>query len=396
MHMLIVGGGLMGPAAAAEALRDTATTTVTVADISRANLDACAKRLAGVADASKLRLEEVDVRNVEAAHRILADADAVISALPWTVARGLIEAAAHRGAPVVDLARVPDAEWADERERLSSARGLVVLGCGVEPGLTEILARHLAEQLDEVHEVHIKCGGVPERPTGPLGYKIVFGGRSLPLKEIDGFAVEDGKLVAVRRYSDAEPVTFGGVGDLEAWHEGFMPWLLDLPCMAGLRRGSQKTIRWPGYAAKATFLKEAGLLRTDLVEVDGVRVAPKRLLDTLLEPAARMTDSDRDVTLLRVDVIGRADNRARTLRAEMVDRHDGVFTSMARTTAFTAAIVARLAGAGRLARPPRSPANPEQVVTGAAFDELLAALSTAGVHIQIREMPANQAQTGSG
>ena len=386
MHILVLGGGLMGPAAAAEALRDPATTSVTVADISQSSLEACVARLAREPRAERLRIEVADVRDASAINRLLVRVDAVISALPWAVARGVMEAAAQRGAPVIDLARVPDAEWANAQARLSSTRSLVVLGCGVEPGLTEILARHLAEQLDEVDEVHIKCGGVPEHPSGPLGYKIVFGGRSLPLKPSDGYAVENGKLAFVPRYSGVEPVAFDGLGELEAWHEGFMPWLLDLKCMTNLRRGTQKTIRWPGYAAKATFLKEAGLLNAEPIEVDGVRVSPKRVLDAVLEPAVRMSDADRDITLLRVDVVGRSGGRPRALRAEMVDRHDGVFTSMARTTAFTASIVARLAAAGRLARPPRSPATPEQVVVGAAFDELIAALAASGVHIEIREM----------
>ena len=386
MHILVLGGGLMGPAAAAEALRDPATSSVTVADISQSSLDACMARIAGEPRAERLRIEVADVRDASAIDRLLVRADAVISALPWAVARGVMEAAAQRGAPVIDLARVPDAEWASAQARLSSARSLVVLGCGVEPGLTEILARHLAEQLDEVDEVHIKCGGVPEHPTGPLGYKIVFGGRSLPLKPADGYAVENGKLASVPRYSGVELVAFDGLGELEAWHEGFMPWLLDLKCMTNLKRGTQKTIRWPGYAAKAAFLKEAGLLNDEPIEVDGVRVSPKRVLDTVLEPAVRMTDADRDITLLRVDVVGCSGERPRALRAEMIDRHDGVFTSMARTTAFTAAIVARLAAAGRLPQPPRSPATPEQVVVGAAFDELIAALAASGVRIEIREM----------
>ena len=386
MHILVLGGGLMGPAAAAEALRDPATSSVTVADISQSSLDACMARIAGEPRAERLRIEVADVRDASAINRLLVRVDAVISALPWAVARGVMEAAAQRGAPVIDLARVPDAEWASAQARLSSARSLVVLGCGVEPGLTEILARHLAEQLDQVDEVHIKCGGVPEHPTGPLGYKIVFGGRSLPLKPADGYAVENGKLASVPRYSGVEPVAFDGLGELEAWHEGFMPWLLDLKCMTNLKRGTQKTIRWPGYAAKATFLKDAGLLNAEPIEVDGVRVSPKRVLDAVLGPAVRMSDADRDITLLRVDVVGRSGERPRALRAEMVDRHDGVFTSMARTTAFTASIVARLAAAGRLARPPRSPATPEQVVVGAAFDELIAALAASGVRIEIREM----------
>ena len=97
-------------------------------------------------------------------------------------------------------------------------------------------------------------------PPPPLGYKIVFGGQQLPLRETDAHLVENGQLRAVARYSGTEAITFSGVGECEAWHEGFMPWLLDLPVFKNLKAGTQKTVRWPGYAAKVTTLKEMGLL----------------------------------------------------------------------------------------------------------------------------------------
>ena len=43
------------------------------------------------------------------------------------------------------------------------------------------------------------------------------------------------------------------------------------------------TCRWPGYAAKVTVLKEMGLLSQEPVDVDGVPVVPKKLLDALLK-----------------------------------------------------------------------------------------------------------------
>ena len=52
------------------------------------------------------------------------------------------------------------------------------------------MARYLAEKLDRVDELHIQCGGIPEKPTPPLGYKIVFGGRQMPLRDFDGHTVE--------------------------------------------------------------------------------------------------------------------------------------------------------------------------------------------------------------
>ena len=209
----------------------------------------------------------------------------MISALPWAVARGVMEAAAQRGAPVIDLARVPDAEWASALARLSSARGLVVLGCGVEPGLTEILARHLAEQLDEVDEVHIKCGGVPEHPSGPLGYKIVFGGRSLPLKPADGYAVENGKLASVPRYSGVEPVAFDGLGELEAWHEGSCH---GSRLMYTNSNAHAEDDPWPGYA-QSHVLKEADAEPEPIEWM--AYVCRQKCVDAVLGTAVRLSDA---------------------------------------------------------------------------------------------------------
>ena len=68
---------------------------------------------------------------------------------------------------------------------------------------------------------------------------------------------------------------FPGVGEVEAWHEGFMPWLLELEALQGLKLGTQKTVRWPGFAAKATLLRELGLLSLAPIEVDGKQYCPQ-------------------------------------------------------------------------------------------------------------------------
>jgi saccharopine dehydrogenase-like NADP-dependent oxidoreductase len=280
----------------------------------------------------------------------------------------------------------PEAAELPDLRRAAEARGvLVVLGCGVEPGLTEVFARHLAERLDRVDELHIKCGGIPERPAPPLGYKIVFGGRQLPLRDTEVQTVEHGRLVNVPRYSGVEPVVFAGVGACEAWHDGFRPWLLDIPAFRALRVGTQKTVRWPGYAEKATLLRELGLLSSAPVVVDGVPVVPKRVLDAVLYPRVRLEPGERDLTLLRVEVLGEARGRRVRYRLEMVDRYDehAGFTAMARTTSFTAAIVARLIAAGAIQA--TGVRTPEQLVSGALLDRLVEELGALGVHFDLTE-----------
>jgi len=197
--------------------------------------------------------------------------------------------------------------------------------------------------------------------------------------------VEKGKLKPVPRYSGVETVSFAGVGTCEAWHEGFMPWLLDLPSLQNLRLGTQKTVRWPGYAMKVTVLKEMGLLSQEAVNVEGVYVKPKALLDTLLYPHVRLEEGERDITVFRVEASGEKAGRARSYKVEMIDWYDGDlgFTSMARTTAFTGAIIARMIGCGDLGGTGMLP--PEQRITGPLFERLVDELSAMNIRFDITE-----------
>jgi len=384
MRILVMGSGLMGPAAAFNALADPDVSQVTLCDMDQKQLDTAQAKLARLPGSDKLATARLDLRELDTASRLMANFDAIIAALPKQAIPLGIRAAAASQRPLVDLSRPPDGELADLKQQVEASGSLVLLGCGVEPGLTEIMARYLAEKLDRVDELHIKCGGIPQEPAPPLGYKIVFGGRQLPLREGDAWMVEDGQLRPVPRYSGVETVHFPGVGECEAWHEGFMPWLLDLEALKTLKVGTQKTVRWPGYAAKATVLRDLGLLGQEPVDVDGVPVAPKNLLDALLYPRVRLAEGERDLTLFRVEVTGDKQGHRQRYEIEMVDRYDKVlgFTSMARTTAFTGAIIARMIARGDLKV--KGMRTPEQVITEQLFERLVEELALFNIRFELR------------
>ncbi len=383
MKILVVGVGLMGPAAAYNAISDPDVTQVGLCDSDRLKLDETARKLSSLPGGEKLTLHELDLGDGATAAELFSTYDAILTALPWSASLLAFDAALRSGTPVVDLAIPDDAKVQELRFRAEHDNGMIVLGCGLEPGLTEIVARQLATQLDSIEELHIKCGGIPEVPSGPLGYKIVFGGRQLPLRTIDALVVEKSEPRLAPRYSGLELTGFEGVGEVEAWHEGMMPWLLDMPEFARLREGSQKTIRWPGYGVKATLLNELGLLSQEPLEVGDVTVIPKQVVDTLLYPHVKLEEGEGDITLFRVELIGTKDGERRHLRADMVDRYDRElgFTSMARTTAFTGAIAARMIARGDISACGLFTA--EEVITGPLYDRMLAELAAEGIHFTI-------------
>lgn len=385
MKILILGSGLMGPAAAYNAIIDDAVTSVTIADRSQDQLDNCAAVLRDKDGADKLAFTQLDLNDLAATVNLMAGFDTAVAALPSPANILAIKAALHAGLPLVDLAQTyPDTLSHLAGENIAPG-SLVVLGCGVEPGLTEIVARHLAEEMDRVYELHIKCGGIPQKPVPPLGYKIVFGGKQMPLHEKDSETVRDGQIEMVPRYSAVESVVFPEVGQCEAWQEGFKPWILEIPALKNIKVGTQKTVRWPGYAEKVTILKELGLLSLTPVEVNGVPVVPKHLVDAALYPHVKLEEGERDITCFRVELIGEKDGRPCRNRAEMVDWYDEEtgFTSMARTTAFTGAIVARMIARGKLEAGDNPITTPEKIIAGPAYDHLIAELNAANMVIKL-------------
>ncbi len=393
MKILVLGSGLMGPAAAYNAMSDPDVELVTLCDIDQGSLDKAMARLAGHPGSDRLSAVRFDLADHEGAVALFSGYDVILAALPWSASILAFRAALQAKIPVVDLA-IPDEDERRELRGMADAAGsLILLGCGLEPGLTEIMARHLAAKLDSVDELHIKCGGIPESPSGPLGYKIVFGGSRLPLRNIPVLVVEGGEAKYDVRYSGNEPVTICGVGECEAWHEGMMPWLLDLPEFKDIREGTQKTVRWPGYAARATVLLELGLLGTRPVDVDGVSVIPKHVVDAVLHPSVKLEEGEGDITLFRVDVIGEKNGERLMQRADMADYYDRElgFTSMARTTAYTGAIAARMIGRGDINA--TGLYTSEELVTGPLFDRMIEELAAAGIHFQISTEPVAMPQT---
>ena len=383
MKLLVLGSGLMGPAAAYNAMIDPDVTKVTLCDLSQQQLDVAYAKLLGMEGGDKLTTVKLDLGDRAATTQLMAGFDVVVAALPKEAIPLGIRAAVAAKTPLVDLSW-PLPELVEEvKQHVEAEGGLVIPGCGVEPGLTEIVARYLAEKLDRIDELHIKCGGIPEKPAPPLGYKIVFGGRQLPLREGEALICRNGELETVPRYSGAQPVHFSGVGECEAWQEGFMPWLMELDVLKDLKLGTQMTVRWPGYAEKVTVLRDLGMFSLEPIDVDGVQVAPKALLDALLYPHVKMDEGEIDITCFRVEAIGEKKGRRRKFKVEMVDRYDEElgFTSMARTTAMTGAIVARMIARGDVKA--RGFVTPEKVIVGQAFDILMDELAKANIRFEM-------------
>ncbi|WP_280667375.1 MULTISPECIES: saccharopine dehydrogenase C-terminal domain-containing protein [unclassified Kitasatospora] len=357
MKATLVGCGQMGRAAAYALATDPDTTELTLVDRDHER----AAELAGwLAEHSSCAL-----RTTSGLDGSLAGRDAVATALPWAATRAVIRAAGP--VPVAGITRPPTDELHCLDSAFKDSGATVLLPLGLEPGLTELLAVDVAQRLDQVEALEICCGGVPEQPREPLGYSAFFGGENdhhLPIAQREALALSSGRPVRHARFSGVETREVDGVGRLEAYHDGMAPWLGEHPVLRGVDC-TQKTLRWPGFAQAVTDLARLGLLAEELVDVDGVRVPPKRVVERVLAPQVRARPGDRDLVVLEVTAHGRLAGRPATLRSTVLDIADETtgLSAMARTTGFALAGATRLLG--------------ERAVTGVGWRKPHAALSQA-------------------
>ena len=379
MKIAVIGAGLMGPAIAKDCLEDQGVEEVLLVDIDAGQMEKVAEALGNPA---KLKTIVQDVTDRDGLARVLKGYDVAGVALLRPLNTHAIWGAIDAGVGVVELSEPSDEDVEAIDVAAKKAGVAIIPGCGVEPGLTDVLAAQGMDMLDSVEAVDIWCGGIPEDPQPPLGYKIVFGGPYLPLRPGKVKVIEDGEIRYRDRYSLGEPPRFEGIEKpLECFYDGFPETLHLVEKFKGVQRCTEKTVRYEGYCGKVSFLDECGLLSREPIEYMGGELVPFTAFSKIIHPKVRLEEGERDITVLRVKVQGEKDGRETLYTYDMVDRYDDEerVTSMAKTTSYTAAIVARMMARGEIDE--TGYVAPVRVIRGEKMNELLAALDARGVKI---------------
>jgi lysine 6-dehydrogenase len=367
---------LMGSTIARDLVSSNDVDQVTVCDVDRNRLN----ELARTQRSSKLSVKVHDVRRGRETARLLRAFDVGIGALPHRLCEYPIKSSIQAGVNFVDLIF----GWRYEETKVHAAakrKGVTIVpACGLAPGLSNILVKAGAEAMDRVEEIHIKVGGIPEKPKPPLNYRIVFSFEAV-LEEYLRTAriVKNGRPVDVQALSGLETVRFPPpIGECECFYTDGLSTLVRT--MKRVKQMDEKTIRWPGHVAQIRTLIECGLLDESPVKYDGQFIVPRRFVARTISNRIQL-GKERDLTLLRVDVKGRMGSRHVHQRYEMIDHYDtrNKITSMARTTAFPCSIAAQLLASGAVAEKGLVP--PELAFQGELREKMLRYISKRGIKI---------------
>ena len=164
MKVIVLGAGLVGAPMALD-LAKGSEFKVTVADISRKNLDKFKN--------DNIATVEMDLDNESALIEVLKNHDLVLNAVPGFMGYRTTERILRAGKNVVDISFFP--EDALELDGLAKENGVTaIVDCGVAPGMSNILPGYVDSILDKTDSILIYVGGLPKVRELPYEYKAVF------------------------------------------------------------------------------------------------------------------------------------------------------------------------------------------------------------------------------
>lgn len=282
-EIVIFGAGKIG-STIATLLYHSNDYRLTVIDQNALALQALKKQLPA------LRIETCDLNARDAEPRSLQQADALINAGPFPTSIPLAQLAHKHHLHYLDLTE--DVRSTQEIRRLSSgADRAFIPQCGLAPGFIGIVAHAITQAFDQLHNVHMRVGALPQFPSNRLKYNLTWSTDGLINEYINPCeAIVNGEKREVRPLEELEHFSLDGA-DYEAFNtSGGLGTLCDT--LAGkVHNLNYRTVRYPGHRdAMKLLLQDLRL---------GEQPA---LLKRILENALPVTQ--QDVVLIFVSVSG--------------------------------------------------------------------------------------------
>ncbi len=302
MRVLVLGGA---GAVCNETTRDLANysdfSEIVVADY---NIDAAN---ALVEEINDKRLESVffDANDYDSMLKLFPGFDVVVNGLPWKYDLIVTKACVEVGVNGLDVSTEED-QW-DFHTTAKDKDMIFIPGVGATPGITNVMARRAADQMDEVDEIQINFAAF-RCPAPAPGLLITFLYEFHPKTE-ERVYFKDGEFVWVGPFEGLKNVNFlGPIGEQEVCyipHEE--TWTM--PKSLGAKAVSVRGCFPPHAMRLAKALFESGLYSEEPISVKGVETTAFEMMHEILLQLPETKETPLWAYGLVVEVFGKKDGR---------------------------------------------------------------------------------------
>ncbi len=346
MKILVLGAGRMGLGAVFDLAHNSPLVdSITVADADFAK----AQQVADLVNSSKISAIQLDVSDYEKTISAMRGHDSAVSCVNYWHNFELSRAAIEAQINFCDLGGnnyVAREQLALDKEAKNAGINIIP-DCGLAPGMVSILAMHGAKRFDEIEEIHIRVGGLPQNPQPPLDYQLIFSVEGLINEYVEAARIiRGGEIKEIEPMTELETLAFDGFPALEAFQTSGGTSTLPETFLGKLRELDYKTIRYAGHCDKFKTMIDLGLCSSEEITADYVKVKPRKVLGELLQ--RNLPADEPDYVLIRLEFVGKKTGETKRLRYDIIDKFDEEtgLSAMMRTTAFPASIIAQITAQG--------------------------------------------------
>jgi lysine 6-dehydrogenase len=302
MRVLVLGGA---GAVCNETTRDLAHYSnfdeIVVADY---NLDASNALVEGIND-QRLKTVFFDADDYDAMLKMFPGFDVVVNGLPWKYDLPVTKACVEVGVNGLDVSSEEE-QW--DFDSAAKAKDIIFIpGVGATPGITNVMARNAADQMDDVDEIQINFAAF-RCPAPAPGLLITFLYEFHPKTE-ERVYFEDGEYVWVEPFIGLKTVNFPGpIGEQEVC---YIPhdetWTM--PESLGARAVSVRGCFPPHAMRLAKTMLEAGLYSEEPITLKGVDTTAFEMMHEILLQLPETKETPLWAYGLVVDVFGKKDGK---------------------------------------------------------------------------------------
>lgn len=212
---------------------------------------------------------EMDVTDVPAMTKLIADFDAVVSALPFFLNMPIAQIAYDLGKHYFDLTE--DVDTTNFIRKLSeTATSVMAPQCGLAPGIIGIIGSDLTKSFTKIRDIELRVGALPRYPNGLMAYSFTWSPAGVINEYInDAEAIQNGERKMVTSLEGLEYIniegqefeaftTSGGLGTMCETFEGKVDTL------------NYKTIRYPGHMKLMRFLMYELVMKEDKAQLEEI------------------------------------------------------------------------------------------------------------------------------
>lgn len=332
MKVILLGCGLVGRTIAVD-LNNDSDIELTVADINKDNLNKL--------NSKSITAIWFDTTKKSALENLLIDFDLVINAVPGSIGFKTLQYIIGTGTNVVDIAFYEEDPFSLHQLAIKN-NVTALVDCGVSPGISNLILGNSLKEFEEIKNIEIYVGGLPKERDGLFDYKAVFSISDLIEEYLrPARAIVNNKIITTDALSEIKEISLENYEPFEAFNSDGLRTLLKT---INAENMSEYTVRYKGHTEKMKLLRDASFFSKEIVEINGQEITPFDFSTALLSKVIKFTETDKDITLLKIIMEGEVNSKYKKVIYEMIDEFDDLTNthSMARTTGFMAAMCVRL------------------------------------------------------